>query len=170
MAGTRTTPPPMPRRPTSTPTPSPRRRIVNIMVTGRFRAHRLDDADQALLSCSLRRPAATSLEQAATIENARLFLFARNLLYLLVFSHVGPVPCWRLCGSPQRGIPENVNPLIPAKPGSDKKEECDRTHATRTETRVFQRFSAQGGNHWLRLRRLAAGAALRRSGTQSHGI
>src|SRR5260370_19929413 len=85
MAGTRTTPPPMPRRPTSTPTPSPRKRMVNIMVTGRFRAHGLDDADQALLSCSLRRPAATSLEQAATIENARLFLFARNLLYLLVF-------------------------------------------------------------------------------------
>jgi hypothetical protein len=55
------------------------------MVTGQFRAYRLDDSNQALLSSTLRRPAATCVEQAVTLENARLFLFARNLLYLLVF-------------------------------------------------------------------------------------
>jgi hypothetical protein len=58
---------------------------MNIMMTGLFRASRPDEADQALLSSSLRRSAATSHEQAVTLENAWLFLFARNLLYLLVF-------------------------------------------------------------------------------------
>src|SRR5258708_9571882 len=85
MAGTRATPPPMPRRPTSTPTPSPSRRMMNVMVTGLLCAYRLDEADQALLSSSLRPPAATCVEQAVTLGNARLFLFVRNLLYLLVF-------------------------------------------------------------------------------------
>src|SRR6266436_1692152 len=85
MAGTRTTPPPMPRRPTSTPTPSPSRRMMNVIVTGQFRAHRLDKADQALLFSTLRPSAATSLKQAVTFKNGLLFLFARNLLYLHVF-------------------------------------------------------------------------------------
>jgi hypothetical protein len=57
---------------------------MKIMVSGPFRAHRPSDADQALLFSSLRPPAATSLEQAVTPENARRFLFVRNLLYLLV--------------------------------------------------------------------------------------
>src|SRR5260221_13730796 len=46
MAGTRTTPPPMPRRPTSTPAPSPRRRMMNVIVMGRLCAYRLDDSNQ----------------------------------------------------------------------------------------------------------------------------
>src|SRR5713226_123951 len=85
MAGTRTTPPPIPRRPTSTPTPSPSRRMMNIMMTGLLCAYRLDDSNQALLSSSLQARAATCVGQAVTQENARLFLFARNLLYLHVF-------------------------------------------------------------------------------------
>jgi hypothetical protein len=58
---------------------------MNIMVTGLFRASRPDEADQAPLFSSDPPSAATSLEQAVTLENAWLFLFARNLLYLLVF-------------------------------------------------------------------------------------
>src|SRR5712664_259921 len=85
MAGTRTTPPPMPKRPTSTPTPSPSLRIMNFMVTGLFRAYRPDEADRTPLFSSFQPSAATSLEQQVTPENACLFLFARNLLYLLVF-------------------------------------------------------------------------------------
>src|ERR1700687_706941 len=85
MAGTRTTPPPMPRRPTSTPTPSPSRRMMNIMVTGLFRAYRLGEEDQALLSSTLRHSAAASLKHAVAFKNGLLFLFAGNLLYLVVF-------------------------------------------------------------------------------------
>src|SRR5260370_35742974 len=98
------------------------------------------------------------------------FFCLRGPCYIYLPLTRRPCDLLAVCGRSQHGIPENVNPLIAAKPGSDKKEECDGTHATRTETRVFQRRPAQGGNHWLRLRRLAAGAALRRSGTQSHGI
>jgi hypothetical protein len=57
---------------------------MKIMVTGLFRAYRPGDSNQGLLFSSLRPPAATSLEPAATPENARRFLFMRNLLYLLV--------------------------------------------------------------------------------------
>jgi hypothetical protein len=59
--------------------------MMNVMVTGLLCAYRLDDSNQALLSSTLRRLAATCVKQAVTQENARLFLFARNLLYLLVF-------------------------------------------------------------------------------------
>jgi len=58
---------------------------MNVMVTGLFRAYRLDEADQALLSSTLRPSAATSLKQAVTFKNGLLFLFEGNLLYLLVF-------------------------------------------------------------------------------------
>jgi hypothetical protein len=58
---------------------------MNIMVTGLFRAYRPDEADRAPLFSSVQPSAATSLEQEVTLENACLFLFARNLLYLLVF-------------------------------------------------------------------------------------
>jgi hypothetical protein len=57
---------------------------MKIMVTGLFRAYRPGDSNQAFLFSSLQAPAATSLEQAVTPENARRFLFVRNLLYLLV--------------------------------------------------------------------------------------
>jgi len=55
------------------------------MVTGLFRAYRPDEADRTPLFSSFQPSAATSLEQQVTPENACLFLFARNLLYLLVF-------------------------------------------------------------------------------------
>src|SRR5260370_36354670 len=117
------------------------------------------------LSGVLRQPPLNKPQQL----KMRGFFCLRGTCYIYLSFSRRPC-CWRLCGGPQRGIPENVNPLITAKPGSDKKEECDGTHATRTETGVFQRRPAQGGNHWLRLRRLAAGASLRRSRDQRHGI
>jgi len=55
------------------------------MVTGLLYAYRLDDSNQALLFSSLQPSAATCVEQAGTVCIARLFLFAQNLLYLLVF-------------------------------------------------------------------------------------
>jgi hypothetical protein len=58
---------------------------MNIIVTGLFRSKGLDDSNQALLSSYHQPLAATCVEQAVTLENARLFLFPRNLLYLLVF-------------------------------------------------------------------------------------
>src|SRR5216684_4420059 len=60
--------------------------------------------------------------------------------------------------------------LDPGRAEVRQKEECDGTHANRPETRVFQRRAAKSRHHWLRLRWLAAGAALCRSGAQSHGI
>src|SRR6267143_3915164 len=51
--------------------------------------------------------------------------------------HVGPVACRRQRG-PHHGIPKNANALIPTRSlTSTNKEECDGTHANRTETRVF---------------------------------
>jgi hypothetical protein len=58
--------------------------MMNIMVTGLLCAYRPDDSNQAPLFSSLLASAATFLEQAAKVENADLFLFAQNLLYLLV--------------------------------------------------------------------------------------
>src|SRR5437016_9471439 len=99
MAGTRTTPPPIPNRPTSTPTPRPSRRIMNIMVTGLFCAHHPDDSNPARLFSPLRASAATSLEQAVTPKRARLFLFVPNLLYLLVSFTSELRLCWPSSGS-----------------------------------------------------------------------
>jgi hypothetical protein len=59
--------------------------MINIMVSGLICAYRLDDSSLPHISSYLRPLAATGVEQAVTLENARLFLFARNLLYLLVF-------------------------------------------------------------------------------------
>jgi hypothetical protein len=59
--------------------------MINIIVTGLFRSNGLDDSNQALLSSYHQPLTATCVEQAVTAENARLFLFPRNLLYLLVF-------------------------------------------------------------------------------------
>jgi hypothetical protein len=59
--------------------------MMSVMVSGLLCAYRLDDSNQALLFSTLRRLAATCVEQAVTLENARVFLFAGNLLYLLVF-------------------------------------------------------------------------------------
>src|SRR5712691_888959 len=115
MAGTKTTPPPMPKRPTSTPTPSPSRRIMKIMVTGLFRAYRPGDSNQAFLFSSLQAPAATSLQTSCnTGKCASFFVYAEPAIFTCL-CHVGPVACWRLCGRPQRGIPENVNPLTPRR-------------------------------------------------------
>src|SRR6266404_3014236 len=94
MAGTRTTPPPMPRRPTSTPAPSPRRRMMNVIVIGWLCAYRLDDSNQISSIFYLPPsglPAATGVDERQRQE-IRLFLFARNLLYLLVFVTSVPRP------------------------------------------------------------------------------
>src|SRR6266404_6865180 len=115
IAGTRTTPPPMPRRPTSTPTQSPSRRMTNVMASGARWAYCPNSLHQAFhfpLSGLWRQPPI----KFATLENAPLFLFARNLLYLHVFvtSAGGLLAALQ---QPQRGIPENVNLLAPARPG-----------------------------------------------------
>src|SRR5258708_9621039 len=128
MAGTRATPPPMPRRPTSTPTPSPSRRMMNVMVTGLLCAYRLDEADQALLSSSLRPPAATCVEQAVTLGNARLFLFVRNLLYLLVFVTSAVWPAGG-CGPPPTRYPRKPESLDPPPLRVSPEEEGPGTQA-----------------------------------------
>src|SRR5260370_34770194 len=92
MAGTRPTPPPMPSRPTSTPTPSPSKRIMNIMVTGLFRASRPDEADQAPLFSSDPPSAATSLEQEVTLENACPFFVSPEPAIFTCLCHVGLLP------------------------------------------------------------------------------
>ena len=46
--------------------------------------NRLDESIVPIPFSSLRALAATRVEQAVTLENGRLFLFAPNLLYLLV--------------------------------------------------------------------------------------
>src|SRR5712664_2502485 len=109
MAGTRTTPPPMPNRPTSTPTPSPSNRIMNIMVTGLFRAYRPDEADRTPLFSSVQHSTATSLEQEVTLENACPFFVSAEPAIFTCLCHVGLWPAGGLCGRPQRGFPENVN-------------------------------------------------------------
>src|SRR3989442_10722156 len=170
MAGTRTTPPPMPRRPTSTPTPRPSRRMINVMVTGPDCSERIASMIRAAFSifhppARWRQPELTS----CTLGDVRLFLFARNLLYLLVFvtSACGQLVVVRPIA---RQYPRKRESLGPDRAGVRQKEECDGIHANRPETRVFQRCPSQSGNYWLRLCRPAAGAAFCRSGTQSHGI
>src|SRR5713101_1992232 len=121
MAGTKTTPPPMPKRPTSTPTPSPSRRIMKIMVTGLFRAYRQGDSNQAFLFYSLQATAATSLQTSCNTGKCAPFFVCAEPAIFTCLCHVGPVACWRLCGRPQRGIPENVNPLTPTGCASDIK-------------------------------------------------
>src|SRR6266403_1207453 len=157
MAGTRTTPPPMPRRPTSTPAPSPRRRMMNVIVIGWLCAYRLDDSNQ--ISSIFHLPACRR-QPELTNGNARrctaFFVCAEPAIFTCL-CHVGPAACWRLCGRSQESIPKKANPLALTGPESDKKEECDGTHANRTETRIFQRRAAKSRHHWLRLRWLAAG-------------
>src|SRR5713101_4272685 len=43
-------------------------------------------------------------------------------------------------------------------------EERNAIHGNRPETRVLQRLSTQGGNHWLRVRGAPPGVAIRGSG------
>src|SRR5882762_10901774 len=80
----------MPRRPTSTPTPSPSRRMMNVMVTGQFRAYRLDEADQALLFSTLPPSAATSLKQAVTFKMGCFFCL-RGTCY--IYMSLSRRPC-----------------------------------------------------------------------------
>jgi len=67
-------------------TPSPSRRMMNVIVTGQFRAYGLDKADQALLFSTLRPSAATSLKQAVTFKNGLLFLFAGTCYITCLFT------------------------------------------------------------------------------------
>src|SRR5260370_7544598 len=54
------------------------------------------------------------------LKCAPFFVCAEPAIFTCL-CHVGPVACWRLCGRPQRGIPENVNPLTPTGSASDIK-------------------------------------------------
>src|SRR6266849_10864623 len=169
MAGTRTTPPPMPSRPTSTPTPSPSRRMMNVMVTGLICVYRPDDSNQAILSSYLRHSSATPQEQAASLK-MRAFFCLRGTCYIYLSlprrsCDLRAAVLLRATWHPRKG-----ESLDPDRIEVRHKVECDGTHAIGPKTRVFQRRPTEGRNHWLRLRRPAAGAALRRSGTQSHGI
>src|SRR5882762_6024103 len=152
----------MPRRPTSTPTPSPSRRMMNVMVTGQFRAYRLDEADQALLFSTLPPSAATSLKQAVTFKMGCFFCL-RGTCYIYMSLSRRPCGLRAAVRSPATLYPRKREFPDPDPAGvrHKNKEECDGTHANRPETRIFQRRPTQGGNYWLRLRRSAAGAALR---------
>src|SRR5260370_39001398 len=98
------------------------------------------------------------------------FFCLRGTCYIYMSYRVGPVARCGCAADRKTVSPKKANPLAPAGPKSNKKEECDGTHANRPETRIFQRRATESGHHWLRLRWLAAGAALCRSGAQSHGI
>src|SRR5207245_391026 len=69
MAGTRTTPPPIPRRPTSTPTPSPSKRMMKIMLIERHFAH-LSNSQASLPYLPPSGPRQQPYGQAATDEMA----------------------------------------------------------------------------------------------------
>src|SRR5229473_2401867 len=129
MAGTRTTPPPMPRRPTSTPTQSPSRRTMNVMASGARCAYWPSKSNQAVLFSSVRALAATSDQETVTLEDAALLSFARNLLYLVVFvtSACGPLAPVR---EPAARHPRKRESLGSRQAGVRNKEECDGTHAT----------------------------------------
>src|SRR6266478_2638176 len=64
-----------------------------------------------------------------TLENAALLLFARNLLYLVVFvtSACGPLAPLR---QPAPRHPRKRESLGSGRAGGRNKEECDGTHAT----------------------------------------
>src|SRR5690349_945791 len=169
MAGTSTTPPPMPRSPTSTPTPSPSKRMSNVIV---FRARRKNHRAEwpchlyLLLSYAERQlPCTCTIFQAA-------HLFLPGTCYI----------CLLRCNSWLfSGLIESIPPAKMARINKKisfsapycldaESEECKGTHAHRKKIRVFQRRTAQGGHYWLRLRGLAAGPAVRRSGPQGHRV
>jgi hypothetical protein len=111
--------------------------MMNVMVSGLLCAQRLDDSNPALPFSSLQPLAATSVEQGVTPGDARLFLFARNLLYLLVFVTSA---LWPAGGSvPARNTVslKKRESLDTGQARVSHKEECDGTHANRPETGVF---------------------------------
>src|SRR6267142_397316 len=79
-----------------------------------------NNSHQAFPFSSLRAPAATS-DQDLQHSKMRAFFCLRGTCYIYMSLSRRPVACWRLCSSPQRGIPENVNLLAPAGLGSEIK-------------------------------------------------
>src|SRR5260370_21003974 len=112
----------MPRRPTSTPTPSHSNRMMNIIMTGLLCASSQQDGPGPTI---FPPPAfrGNLVAEPGTLENERLFLFARNLLYLHVFFHVGRVATGLRPGRSvhQRGISLIVTCIAPTPSESDTK-------------------------------------------------
>src|SRR5713101_3357797 len=166
MAGTNTAPPPMPRRPTSTPTTSPSKRIIDIIVIGLRCTYRRNGAGQALPIFPCPAARGNIVWTGGDSEECRLFLFARNLLYLHVFSRP---PCGLLAptgaGARKREDTRKHDYVKPGQIEDKENEYLHSTHSNLPETRILQRLSAQSRNHRLRVCGLAAGAAICRSGT-----
>src|SRR5882762_7860506 len=100
----------MPRRPTSTPTQSPSRRMMNVMASGARWAYCPTIRIKLFhfpLSGLRRQP---PIKICNTRKCGPFFVCAEPAIFTCL-CHVGPVGCGRLCSRPQRGIPENVNPL-----------------------------------------------------------
>src|SRR6266852_9300503 len=117
--------------------------------------------------------AATSVENAVTLTNAHVFLFAWNLLYLLVSVTSAVWPAGMLLdhlGSQVTLDPRTYRSVDSGRMGVNNDKECCATHAYRTEAGIFQRRPTEGSHHRLRLCGPATGAAICRSGAQSHGI
>src|ERR1700756_2793744 len=73
-----------------------------------------NNSHQALSFSSLRAPAATSDQGQQHLKMRPVFCL-RGTCYIYMSLSRRPVACWRLCSSPQYGIPENVNLLAPAR-------------------------------------------------------
>src|SRR5216684_4730305 len=110
--------------------------------------------------------ALNKLEQFAL----RAFFCLHRTCYIYLSLSRRPCGLLAVACPPATRYPRKRESLDPDRVGVRHKEECCGTYAHRPETRVFQRRPTQGGNHWLRLRRPAVGAALRGSGAQSHGV
>jgi hypothetical protein len=91
--------------------------MMNVMVSGLPCAQRLGHSNPALLFSTLQSLAATCVEQAVTPGTVQLFLFARNLLYLLVFVTSALWPAGGSVPARNTVFPKNANSLMPAKPG-----------------------------------------------------
>ena len=130
MAGTNTAPPPMPRRPTSTPTTSPSKRIIDIIVIGLRCTYRRNGAGQALPIFPCPAARGNLVWTSGDSEECLLFLFARNLLYLHVFSRP---PCGLLAptgsGSRMRAHPRKHDYVDPGQIEVTENEERNATHA-----------------------------------------
>src|SRR6266481_2800930 len=125
------------------------------------------------LFSTVRLSAASSGEHAVTLRNAHVFLFAWNLLYLLVSVTSAVWPVGSLLdhlGSQMTLDPRKYRAVDSGWMGVNNDEEFDATHAYRPETGVFQRHATEGRHHRLRLCGPAPGAAICRGGAQSHRV
>src|SRR5882724_11322027 len=142
MAGTKTTTPPMPKRPTSTPPTSPSRRIAMVIVIKMLHGSSRDPCNPSPLFSIVLLATATSREYAVTLANAHVFLFAWNLLYLLVSVTSAVWPAGILLdhlGSQMTLDPRKYRSVDSGRMGVNNDEECYATHAYRPEAGIFQR-------------------------------